>query len=232
MKDDVSGGYILALVHHSKVHFDINNMIAVVQVEQTFHNDTDRYLEGVYAFPLPGNAALGQLRSQDYFNIIKCNSSHRELYHEPLPTNAQFTQRAQEFVQRLDASGGTEVLSALRAALSRPAAIDFKIDWGASVDAWPQRIPDLYQGEVLLVVARFGTTLPPEDITVSGRVNEWAWQQQLQLTNELQPGNASVHSGVASVWARRKIAGLLDQNIAGRDEAAVCADVLPLALTH
>ena len=265
------------------------------------------------------SSALGQLRPQDYFNIIEFNSSHRALYQQPVPATAHYTQRAQEFVRGLGASGGTEMLPALRAALSysgeeraverlrqvifitdgavgneaellaelssslgdsrlftvgigsapntwfmrkaaelgrgththigdlnevgsrmaalfeqlsRPAAVDFNIDWGATVDAWPRRIPDLYQGQVLSAVASFGTALPPGDITVSGRVNGQVWQQQLQLTDELQGENSGAHSGVASVWARRKIAGLLDQKIAGRDEAAVRAEVLPLALAH
>lgn len=264
-------------------------------------------------------SALAQLRPQDYFNIIEFNSSHRALYKQPVPATAHYTQRAQEFVRWLGASGGTEMLPALRAALSysgeeraverlrqvifitdgavgneaellaelssslgdsrlftvgigsapntwfmrkaaelgrgththigdlnevgsrmaalfeqlsRPAAVDFNIDWGATVDAWPRRLPDLYQGQVLSAVASFGTALPPGDITVSGRVNGQPWQQQLQLTDELQGENSGAHSGVASVWARRKIAGLLDQKLAGRDEAAVRAEVLPLALAH
>ncbi|MCB1706567.1 MAG: marine proteobacterial sortase target protein [Halioglobus sp.] len=264
-------------------------------------------------------SALGQLRPQDYFNIIEFNSSHRALYAGPVPATADNVRRAQALVQSLIASGGTEMLPALRAALSqagdgreverlrqvifitdgavgneeelleelssrlgdsrlftvgigsapnawfmrkaaefgrgthtpigaldevgsgmaalfeqlsRPAAVDFAIDWGGSVDAWPQRVPDLYQGQVLSVAANFGPALPTGTITVSGRVNGRPWQQQLQLMNELQLENAGAHAGVASIWARRKIAGLLDQKRAGRDEAAVRAAVLPLALAH
>ena len=40
------------------------------------------------------------------------------------------------------------------------------------------------------------------------------------------------HRGVASLWARHRIAGLLDEIVAGRSEAAVRAEVLPLALKH
>ena len=40
------------------------------------------------------------------------------------------------------------------------------------------------------------------------------------------------HPGVASLWARRKISGLLDQKAGGRPEQAVRAEVLPLALRH
>lgn len=265
------------------------------------------------------SSALGQLRPQDTFNIIEFNSSHRALYGNSVPATNHYTQHAQEFVRLLRASGGTEMLPALRAALSdsgeeqevqrlrqvifitdgavgneaellaelstglgdsrlftvaigsapnswfmrkaaevgrgththigdlnevgrsmaalfeqlsRPAAVDFKIDWGSPVDAWPRRIPDLYQGQIISAVASFGTALPPGAITVSGRVNGQAWEQQLQLGDEQQPHNAGAHAGVASVWARRKIAGLLDQKMAGREEAVVRAEVLPLALTH
>ena len=263
--------------------------------------------------------ALSQLRPQDYFNIIAFNSSYTALYREPVPANTHYTQKAQEFVRMLNASGGTEMLPALRHALShtgeeeetqrlrqvifitdgavgnetellqeldaslddsrlftvgigsapnswfmrkaaefgrgththigdinavensmaalfeqlsRPAAVDFKIDWTAPVDAWPQRVPDLYQGQVLSAVAKFGAVLPAGDVTVSGQVDGQLWTQKLQLTDAAQPHNAANHDGVASVWARRKIAGLMDQKVAGRDEEVVRAEILPLALAH
>ncbi|CAA0107941.1 Uncharacterised protein [Halioglobus japonicus] len=263
--------------------------------------------------------ALEQLRPQDYFNIIEFNSSYTALYREPMPANTHFTQKAQEFVRMLSASGGTEMLPALRQALShsgdeeearrlrqvifitdgavgnetelleeleanlgdsrlftvgigsapnswfmrkaaefgrgththigdinevensmaalfeqlaRSAAVDFRIDWSAPVDAWPQRMPDLYQGQVLSAVANFGTAMPNGDVIVSGLVNGQAWTQKLQLTDSTQLENAGTHDGVASVWARRKIAGLMDQKMAGRAETEVRAEVLPLALAH
>ena len=42
--------YVPAIIQASKVHFDISGMIATVELEQTFRNDTDRWLEGVYAY--------------------------------------------------------------------------------------------------------------------------------------------------------------------------------------
>ncbi len=55
--DRDTGLYTPAVMQHSKAHFDISGMIATVSVEQSFRNDTGRALEGVYAFPLPDNAA-------------------------------------------------------------------------------------------------------------------------------------------------------------------------------
>ncbi len=59
--DQADGSYTPALIHSSKVHFDISGMIATVSVQQSFRNDTDRWLEGVYAFPLPDTAAVRYL---------------------------------------------------------------------------------------------------------------------------------------------------------------------------
>ena len=55
----VAGGeYRPALLHESSVHFDVNGMIASVRLEQRFVNDSNDWLEGVYAFPLPSEAAV------------------------------------------------------------------------------------------------------------------------------------------------------------------------------
>ena len=266
--------------------------------------------------------ALGQLRPQDAFNIVEFNSYHHALYKTSMPASRHYINKAQAFVRQLDASGGTEMLPALRAVLSmpsdgdqgnpyaalrqvifitdgaigneaalleelssnlgdsrlftvsigsapnswfmrkaaqlgrgthtpigdisevedkmaalfeqlaRPAAVDFQIAWPAAVDAWPERLPDLYQGQLLSAVANFGSTMPVGDITVSGQINGQPWRQRLQLDANSNAGSAGDHTGVASVWARQKIAGLMDQKIAGREAASVRAEVLPLALKH
>lgn len=266
--------------------------------------------------------ALGKLRPQDYFNIVEFNSHHRSLYRTPMPASRHHVKRAQEFVRQLDASGGTEMLPALRAVLSQPrdaalgedkavlrqvifitdgavgnetalleelssnlgdsrlftvsigsapnswfmrkaaqlgrgththigdlshvgdkmaalfeqlahpVAVEFQIDWAAPVDAWPRLLPDLYQGQLLSAVANFGPTMPKGEITVRGQVNGRAWSQRLQLGVSSGAEGGGGHSGVASVWARQKIAGLMDQKIAGREEESVRAEVLPLALMH
>ncbi len=61
--------------------------------------------------------ALQQLRPEDRFNIIEFNSAHRALYRSPVPATRHHVQHAQEFVRLLRATGGTEMMPALRAAL-------------------------------------------------------------------------------------------------------------------
>ena len=65
--------------------------------------------------------ALRELRPEDRFNIIEFNSTHRALYRRPVPATRHHVQRAQEFVRQLQATGGTEMLPALRAALATTA---------------------------------------------------------------------------------------------------------------
>lgn len=44
------------------VEIDINGMVARATVRQRFYNPTDKWLEGVYVFPLPERAAVDRLR--------------------------------------------------------------------------------------------------------------------------------------------------------------------------
>jgi Ca-activated chloride channel family protein len=266
--------------------------------------------------------ALRQLRPQDSFNIIAFNSSHRALYREPVPATSHHIQQATEFVRHLSASGGTEMMPALLAALgkqrepdqlqqqaalrqvifitdgavgneaalferisaqlgrnrlftvgigsapnswfmrkaaqygrgtytyigdvgevagkmsalfgqlSRPAAVDIDVEWPAAVDAWPQRLPDLYLGEPLLLAARFGETLPAGDVTVRGTLAGKDWRTDLAIPGNTDPSHRVDHPGVASLWAKYKIQSLLDEKARGRADQEVRAEVLPVALEH
>ena len=50
--------YRPALQQASRVHFDISGMVATVTLEQSFKNDSSDWVEAVYAFPLPEQAAV------------------------------------------------------------------------------------------------------------------------------------------------------------------------------
>jgi Ca-activated chloride channel family protein len=116
--------------------------------------------------------------------------------------------------------------------LSQPAAVDLDIVWPAPAEAWPERLPDLYLGQPLLVAVNFGTDAPAGEVVISAEIGGTRWRQALQLATGADPASAARHAGVASLWARQKIAGLLDQTVLGRSEAAVRSEVLPIALRH
>ena len=61
--------------------------------------------------------ALAGLRDIDSFNIIEFNSDVTMLSATPLPANSRNINRANRFIQSLDANGGTEMRGALQTAL-------------------------------------------------------------------------------------------------------------------
>jgi Ca-activated chloride channel family protein len=110
--------------------------------------------------------------------------------------------------------------------LESPVAGNLRVRWpgNAKVEAYPSRIPDLYQGEPLLLAARLGNF--NGQVRVSGTTASRHWQRKLRLDSHSQS------LGIASVWARAKIAALLDEKTAGRSEKAVRKEVIAVALRH
>ena len=63
------------------------------------------------------NAALERLDRNDTFQIMNFSSSVRQFASYPIPATYDNIERAREYVRRLGAEGGTEMLSGIRAAL-------------------------------------------------------------------------------------------------------------------
>ncbi len=64
--------------------------------------------------------ALGRLTSVDRFNVFQFNSVTSSLYRVPVPFTPQSKTQALAYVQGLEATGGTEIEAAIRAALAQP----------------------------------------------------------------------------------------------------------------
>ena len=94
---------------------------------------------------------------------------------------------------------------------------------GIVAEHWPQKLPDLYAGEPLLVAMKLSA--PTDQITVSG-YRDRHWQQQVAL-----PANDN-HPGTGSLWARRKIADLMDRITLGTPEADIAPQITDVALRH
>jgi Ca-activated chloride channel family protein len=69
--------------------------------------------------------ALGRLTSADRFNVIEFNSSTSSLYAAPMPLTATSYAEALDFVDALDADGGTEMEPAIHMALGQPATAGY-----------------------------------------------------------------------------------------------------------
>jgi Ca-activated chloride channel family protein len=90
-------------------------------------------------------------------------------------------------------------------------------------EVWPKRIPDLYLGEPLVVAAR---VTRDGGLDVRGHRGEQPWGVSFQLRG------GAARNGVSKLWARRKIASLMDSITEGADRDRVRRDVIDVALRH
>lgn len=112
----------------------------------------------------------------------------------------------------------------LLAKLDRPAMRDIQLDWPAGADAYPQRVPDLYAGEALQVVAKLRAM--DGHVTVRG-LRPQPWVRQIELGDR-----AVIAPGVGRLWARARIDALEDQVRAGGELASLRPLIVDTALRH
>ena len=121
-----------------------------------------------------------------------------------------------------------EKMGRLLQRLESPVLTGVGVRWpaGAAVEAWPQRVPDLYAGEPVVVSARL--TGPADGpVVVSGRRGAEEWRATLPLDG----GRRS--EGIGVLWARRKVDALVDSTQEpGVDAETVKAQVVALGLEH
>lgn len=118
--------------------------------------------------------------------------------------------------------------------LSSAVASNVQLSWPVAAEQFPQRVPDVYRGEPLLIFAK--TPALSGNLEVSGEVAanslasaSQAWQESVNL-RDLTSAHDS--PGIARLWTRHKIEALEDQKVAGRDSAEVREAVLNLGLRH
>ena len=119
-----------------------------------------------------------------------------------------------------------ERMEALFAKLENPLLTDIRVHWpeGAQVEMWPQRVPDLYQGEPLLLTLK--TERLPAAVRIEGRLGGTPWHESVALRG------GGRQSGVHLLWARRKIAALMDRKTRGGDPAELRSAIVDVALEH
>jgi Ca-activated chloride channel family protein len=117
-----------------------------------------------------------------------------------------------------------EKMDALLRRLETPALTDICVNWPTVAEVYPRELPDLYLGEPLVVTARLERL--KGDVELCGDNGRKAWNEWLPLETE-EPG-----AGVATLWARRKISGLMDELALGGDAMVVRDQVLDVALEH
>jgi Ca-activated chloride channel family protein len=265
--------------------------------------------------------ALGTLRPEDAFNVIRFDSTVRGLFDGARPATSESVEAARRWVGQLQADGGTNMLPAIEAALtpsdesravrqvifvtdgavgneselfgaiqrllgpsrlftvgigsapnshfmskaaefgrgtftyiSQPSEVaakmgalfrkiaspllhDLEIDWemggvggtaARPVEAWPRRIPDIYVGEPVVVAVR----LPKDGARGASKARLRGRRGGEDVTIELPLEGGSNHQGIAKLWARRKIADLMNSLQDGESIDRVSVEVASLGVRH
>ena len=113
----------------------------------------------------------------------------------------------------------------LFARIETPLLRDVAVQWSdATAEAWPQRIPDLYLGEPIVVAARLRGEAGP--VVVEGLQGESAWRVDIPVAGEVKG------AGLDKLWAGQKVQALLDTLTGGADAGEVERQVTALGLSH
>ena len=108
--------------------------------------------------------------------------------------------------------------------------------YAQSAEIYPSKIPDLYAGVPLLLNVKLphnaGTsgkiTLQGALVDKQGTTREWTRSVAISPTST----GSTQHLGVATAWARKKVAALMDEKALGRNVDEVKQDILAVALPH
>jgi len=113
--------------------------------------------------------------------------------------------------------------------IEQPQVTNITVDWpsGVIADNYPTVVPDLYLGEPVTVKARITGVLRPSDIVgISGDSVGGAWSQQIPVAGDDQS------SGIGALWARARIASLMDEQRRGANADETRAAIVDTALKH
>ena len=160
----------------------------------------------------------GSIGNEDaLFSIIESQLGNSRLFTIGIGSapNSHFMNRAAKFGRGTHTYIGnvTEVqtkMETLFSKLESPVLTNIHIQWpedcanqNCGIESWPQNIPDLYLGEPLLISTRSDTL--PGSLTIKGEIAGKKWQASLNLKG------GQKDSGIPVIWARKKIAALMDQ---------------------
>ena len=179
----------------------------------------------------------GSVGNEDeLFTMIEQNLGDARLFTVGIGSapNSWFMRKAAEagrgsytFISALHEVG--EKMDSLFRKLANPQVTSIEVQWPSSVvvDSYPATVPDLYFGEPVTVRARASGGYRAGDmVRVSGNSVTGAWSKALAFDMSRQS------AGIAALWARARIAELMDSERRGGGSGEVRDAIVETALTH
>ena len=110
--------------------------------------------------------------------------------------------------------------------LEHPIMTELSARWpdGLNSEAWPNPLPDLYDGQPIVVTVKADHA--EGTLTLTGNLGGLPWRTTLDLSH------ARSATGIEKLWARNKIAALDESRVRGFDGPYIDSQVLDVALAH
>jgi len=143
--------------------------------------------------------------------------------------NSFFMSRAAKFgrgsfIQIGDISEVSERMGTLFKAIDSPVLTDLKSSISGA--SFPSRLPDVYQGDPVISIAKMKTKDLPTSFSISGNLAGSTWQETKTLSK------AEEATGLSVLWARAKIANLEESRFDRANAANIDDQILHTALEH
>tara|TARA_R110002124_G_scaffold124083_2_gene283059 strand:+ start:57392 stop:59578 length:2187 start_codon:yes stop_codon:yes gene_type:complete len=139
---------------------------------------------------------------------------------------AQFGRGSYVFIQ--NNADVQSQMSALMAKISHPAISNISLMFDnqihQQVEAYPKKITDLYLGEPMQITLK--SKLPITSVQVMGETATLPWYQQVIIDDSQSA------QGISTLWAREKIADLVDSLVTGANKEHVKAEVIATSIAH
>jgi Ca-activated chloride channel family protein len=235
-------------LYPASVPADVTNVEAAAQFVRNLQSNGGTEMHGALSFAMrtpPSENYLRQIifitdgavgNEEGLFSLIDTKLNGARLFTVGIGSapNSWFMRKAAEtgrgtftIISALHEVG--EKMDRLFKKLENPQVTNIDVQWpsGVIVASYPSVVPDLYLGEPVVVKARAsGEVRAGDRVRVVGDSVDGAW------SNELALGGHPQSAGVGALWARAKIAGLLDQMRRGASEDDIRGDVVETALAH
>lgn len=167
------------------------------------------------------------------FELIKNNLGNSRLFTVGIGSapNSYFMRKAAQFGRGTftyisDIKEVTQKMTSLFNKLENPLMTDIRIHLPdhSNAEILPERIPDLYNGEPLVLAIK--TSSPLKNISLTGTRALSPWTANINM-NKHQSNN-----GIGTYWARNKISALMDNSHNGKNKLEIRNRIIDIALKH
>ncbi|MET0688177.1 MAG: marine proteobacterial sortase target protein, partial [Methyloceanibacter sp.] len=190
-------------------------------------SDTSRVRQVVFLT----DGAVGN--EAELFAAIKADLGRSRLFTVGIGSapNSSFMRRAAETGRGTFTHIGSDAqvlerMRALFAKLEKPVMVGLKASWpaGASVEVWPDPLPDLYSGEPVVLSAKVSSR--DGELKLEGTFDGKPWSETVKLAYAVQG------KGTGKLWARSKIESLEGKLYSGASEAETNKAIETVAIEH